>query len=370
MSFTLALYYPWIDIRDESWLKSAALYWETIRTIVPESVDRPYSTRTALELQDAEVLVPLRVHSSMSEIESLTSEILDYLNTPEALRLLMVDEPTADARIHVDKMPSTLRHLARIHPEKLPYEIRHLVDAGILGRRRGEWYNVGLRFADFYMTLLATHLSERIGAGLLTDYPASSSLSATVRLDARLNRSLGRIHRRIREYDAAGQRRTGPSTLAQGILANLVIEKIGIDPETPIKKLLTFREDHKEELGRFRTEIGALTESISSDLPMEHLRQRAQDIHQNNVQPALQSLKRGLTSSRIKWFTENYLKVAFLSTSSTSVMAALGLDVPQALLVGAGISLTASEILYNLDRRRMLEKSPYAYVLAAERTFH
>jgi hypothetical protein len=41
MPFTLALYYPWIDIRDESWLKSAALYWETIRTIVPESVDRP-----------------------------------------------------------------------------------------------------------------------------------------------------------------------------------------------------------------------------------------------------------------------------------------------------------------------------------------
>jgi len=51
------------------------------------------------------------------------------------------------------------------------------------------------------------------------------------------------------------------------------------------------------------------------------------------------------------------------------MMASLGLDVAQALLVGSGISLTAAAILYNLDKRATLRENPYAYVLAAERTF-
>jgi hypothetical protein len=58
-----ALYYPWIDVRDEAWLKTALLYWDSVRTIVPESIDPPDSTDTGRALQDAEFLVPLRVHS-------------------------------------------------------------------------------------------------------------------------------------------------------------------------------------------------------------------------------------------------------------------------------------------------------------------
>jgi hypothetical protein len=38
MAFTKSLYYPWIEIKDEAWLKNAFLYWDTIQTIVPESV--------------------------------------------------------------------------------------------------------------------------------------------------------------------------------------------------------------------------------------------------------------------------------------------------------------------------------------------
>jgi len=42
MLFENALYYPTIDIKDEAWLKSAVLLWDTISTIVPESEDEPY----------------------------------------------------------------------------------------------------------------------------------------------------------------------------------------------------------------------------------------------------------------------------------------------------------------------------------------
>lgn len=76
-----ALYYSWIDIRDEAWLKTSLLYWDTVRTIVPESIETPYSSETGRALQQAGFLVPLREHSSMEEIEELTGDALTYLTS-------------------------------------------------------------------------------------------------------------------------------------------------------------------------------------------------------------------------------------------------------------------------------------------------
>ena len=83
MPSSQALYYPWIDIRDEAWLKTSLLYWDTVRTIVPESIEAPYSSETGCALQEAGFLVPLRVHSSMEEIEELTGDALTYLTSSE-----------------------------------------------------------------------------------------------------------------------------------------------------------------------------------------------------------------------------------------------------------------------------------------------
>lgn len=44
--FESALYYPTIDIHNEAWLKSAALFWDRLETIVPESEENPYRRRS------------------------------------------------------------------------------------------------------------------------------------------------------------------------------------------------------------------------------------------------------------------------------------------------------------------------------------
>lgn len=41
-AFTRALYYPFIDIQNSDWLKTAVLFWDCISTIVPESHQHPY----------------------------------------------------------------------------------------------------------------------------------------------------------------------------------------------------------------------------------------------------------------------------------------------------------------------------------------
>src|SRR5262245_26340829 len=98
MPFSQAIYYPFIDITDDAWLKTSLLYWDSVRTIVPESIEDPYSSRTAQALQDAGFLLPLRVHSEMEEIEELVPEVMAHLSSPEGLALLAsgTDGPTHD----------------------------------------------------------------------------------------------------------------------------------------------------------------------------------------------------------------------------------------------------------------------------------
>ena len=183
-----ALYYPWIDIRDEAWLRTSLLYWDTVRTIVPESIETPYSSETACALQEAGFLLPLRVHSSMEEIERLTGDALTYLTSSEGAELLVAGAERRRHHIHLEKLPNRLSRLARMHPEKLPHEIRHLLSRLSAPSSRGaDWLEVDDSFALFYMTLLASRLAERVGAGLLTPIPTAERLAVAARLDAQLH---------------------------------------------------------------------------------------------------------------------------------------------------------------------------------------
>lgn len=367
-----ALYYPWIDVYDETWLKTALLYWDSVRTIVPESLDAPYSTETGRALQDAAFLVPLRVHSGMDEIEELAEDVLTYLGTGEGAELLIAKPGGRRHDIHVEKLPHELGRLANIHPEKLPYEIRRLLrDVATPSKRGRDWLQVDEKFANFYMTLLASRLAERVGARLLTSLAAADRLAVTARFDAQLNRVIPwGMHPRSwhwREYEAFGPRHRMPRHLAPGMLANLAIERIGIDPETPIDRLIEFREKHRDELSQFRAKVEQLASSVEADLSVEALRERILVLYTDEVAPAIANLKAALNGRRIKWLGEGLLKVAFLSAGTSSMLVASGLAVPTALLAGAGVSLIATGTMYNVDRRESLRENPFAYLLSVER---
>lgn len=160
-----------------------------------------------------------------------------------------------------------------------------------------------------------------------------------------------------------------PGALAPALLADLTLQKIAISPETSVDDLLRFREDHKDQLGRFRIKMAELTKSVEDDLTIEALQQRVADIYANEVKPTVNEMKDCLSASRIKWALESFLKTSMLSVPATSTLAALGLAVPHALLAGAGISLTVSAVLYNVQKREDMCKNPYSYLMAAESHF-
>jgi uncharacterized protein DUF6236 len=367
MPFSQAIYYPWIDITDDAWLKTSLLYWDSVRTIVPVSIESPYSSLTAQALQDSGFLLPLRVHSEMEEIEELVPEVMAHLDSPEGLALLAGGRDGLTHDIHIQKLPETMGRLADIHPEKLPYEIRRIL--GRIGSRsRGnQWLRVDEGFAMFYMTLLANQLAERVDAAVVTPSPAAERVAISARLDAKL--PLIPWHRHgppwWREYEAFGRRRRMPRRLAPGMLAELTVQRIAISSNTSVDDLLKFRDAHKDELARFRTEISNLAGAVNEDLPVEALRQRVSDIYSNQVDPAIADLKRALDGRRIRWLAEGLLKLASLSAGPALVAA--GVPVPTALLAGAGLSFVVLGTMYNVDKRDTLRKDPFSYVLSVKK---
>lgn len=365
------LFYPWIDVRNEAWLRSSLLYWDSIRTIVPEPINEPYTTKTGRALQDEGFLVPLRVHSEMEEIQALTADAIEYLQSQEGVQLLVAGRSSPTQHLHIAKLSQRIRRLTEIHPDKLPYELRRMLWPMQTSQRQSEWLQVDEAFAAFYMTLLATRLGDRIGAPLLTSLPAADRLSLIARMDTRLPRSvssqfeLGR--QRPEEYAAFGRRREAPPLLAQGLLATLAIERLGIAANTPLAKLLEFKRKHADELARFRGAIADLAKSVDGKLSVEALRERVATLHSDRVEPALGDLKGALRGLGIKWTGEGLLKVGFLSAAPTSALVFAGLAAPYALLAGASISLVATTMMYNKDKRDALRANPYSYLLSIKR---
>jgi hypothetical protein len=369
MAFTRALYYPHIDITDEAWLKTAALYWENIQTIVPASIRRPYSSRTARELEEAQVLSAFNVDPNMEIMERIAEKAGAYLESPEFERIMRENGINEFALIHPEKLPREIREICEIHPEKLPYEIQYRLRELMGGGERG-WMRVHPAFANFYMTLLATELSASSGIGLLTDTPSSERLSTVAKLNAPPSRlPLSEFRSMRRRHSPLGFGQPMPRDTAQAMLAQLTLKQLTISEDTPVGKILDFKRDHKSELGRFRTKLEELTKSVESDLPAEALQQRVADIYVNDVGPAIEDLKKALKGSRMKYAIESFLKTSSLSIPTGSALMYFGHGTPQALLAVAGISLTASTVLYGLDRRKELRGDPFSFVLAVERRF-
>jgi hypothetical protein len=372
MAYTTALYYPWIEIRNEKWLKTSILYWDTIRTITPRTLDRPYGTDLSRQLEDEGFLQPLYVAPDFEVVKAVAEDFLTFLETDQAKRLLYTQKdghhPTY---IHPDKLPRALEDIEHIHPDKLPYELRRMFEFEDVERRgvRG-WYRASEPLAAYYMTLLATRLANEIGASLATEQGAADGLSLVVKSGNVLpNPTMN--YRDARRW--RGRRRyidhLPPIELAEGALATLALEGVGFEPTASLDKLLKFRRTHSAELGRFRAAIGTLASGIDTSVSLDAARQQIWDTYKNELEPAVEELKSALTGSRIKFLSDTLLKTTFLSAGSTSLLAAVGLSVPQALLVGAGVSLVAMGIMYDLNRRTNYQNSPYAYLLNLQRSF-
>jgi hypothetical protein len=74
-----------------------------------------------------------------------------------------------------------------------------------------------------------------------------------------------------------------------------------------------------------------------------------------------------LKGNSIKSVADNLLKVTFFSAPVTSLPYVLGVGTPQAVYMGAGISIAAAVALYRVEKQRQLRENPFTYLMSAER---
>ncbi|PYC26524.1 hypothetical protein DMX02_01345 [Pseudomonas jessenii] len=360
--FSSALYYPYIDIKNEHWLRSAALYWDSIRTIVPVSHRHPYSNKFASALYDEGILNPVRVSSDMDEVEELTDKVLEYLTDPASASVLfnMDDHPTR--RIHSEKISHELRELYQIHPEKLSHKIRSALGRGL---NDDGWLHVAPGFANFYMTLLASQLAERLGLGLITESSAADQLAIAVRKGKPLGTS---DTRRVgRQFDAYGSRRSLPTDLSPSLLIDLMVQGISLPEHLSVNEILKFKDYHADELAIFRREVARLTAELPVNASIEALRETVSNQYKTEVLPAMQSLRKSLRAQRWEAGFSGLLKVTLLSVTPTTAAVLAGVPSTLALVAGAGISLTATAVLIANQTQRTRMDNPYSYLLSLER---
>lgn len=364
-AFSNALYYPSIDIGDTNWLKTAILFWDSISTIVPESLTHPYKQPDTQYLADIGFLKPLYVNSNDRSVVGIEDDILDLLFSPEFMQVVCSPQAHRYGGVWSDKMSYRVREYLRdfsdsgIYREKISWRIQEEIRHFSRYLDNQEIYYFDREFAYIYMIALANKLCEDHSFGMVTDDIPCFNIGNTVRWGNQTT---------MRPEDRFRSRRPRDHQLEQGLLLNFIISGLSISPDTTLADIVSFKNHHRDELGRFRTQLTKLTQNLDGDKPIDVMQQEISDLYSNEFMPAFNDFKAALTGSRIKWFTETFLKVSLLSASATGVpMALLGMPVEQAIFAGMGVSVIASAVSYRIDKKHFLRENPYSYLLSINR---
>lgn len=352
--FKDSLYYPFIEISDEGWLKTACLYWDTICTIVPSRM-KPYRSPTARELREAKVLQPLFVNPDLAVLKDVADDVVNYLECPEGHAMVVSSITSPRQKIHVRKFADELRY-ALIHRDKFSDRlIRDLCRIGVTGRSQRGWVRIPVAFGEYYMTLLATHLARSEGKSLLTDVVTAGDLATKAVLG--------------NPQATSGHGRQVPAGIAEGVLASLILRTVNVGPSTSVKKLLKFREKHRSELGRFRGASRRLVEGLQSNVGANALSSHINTLYTDEVLPAIEDLRGRLRDSRITCGFNNLKISTLMSASPTALGVALSGTAlgPFALVAGVGLSVVMGYANYSVQRRGMLRGSPFSYIISAQR---
>lgn len=359
------LYFPYINIRDDNWLKTAALYWPTVRRLVPRHHET-HDTRTARAFAEANVL---RSEDPGSLLASVGFDLLIALrgNVGELASRYRVDAATPglfDA--------SGLDHLGWVHLEKFPPgAVDLLVEHGlaIRGRREpiwsqtahrhgapGNWIGLHPAVAGAYMTALASHLSERAGFQPITDQADLRAAVPNRDVEAALQLLVGPgprlAHREtIDRYVMLAVQSVAPRNLS------------AVSPDV----ILRCREALAAELETFREHVAEQADELVSiaSVAVDQRRLEAFSEHaQRQIERPLRDLERGLALHRLPTVRTMLTASSFAAPAVVTTVVG-GWDQP--VVAKAAETVAAIGVAWWLgvrpDRARLRAASPVGYLL-------
>lgn len=392
----LGLYYPFIQFRDDSWLKLAALYWDRIGRIVPPGYELQDSD-TVLRLQ-GELGFVTNLAPSGKAMDGVSLEFLQLLaeRGPELSDLYGVRgganifppspsqqwpppwsnaprRPTSGPQWQVPMDPSlvdgTDPRLAYIYASgKMTPQLEiALVDEGLAMPVRAHGL-IGMhpQLAFVYMHALASKMATSLMYPLTDDDfdHAAAGCAAGRIAGALLDSSAGESPRAGGEEDPALE-------FAMLALQSVIPKNIS---SLPVQKIIEIRRRHTDELAAFQQAtqaiIDTLPEAVASASP-DVAAMYLQSVYEKTLEPELRQLKSALSRSGVdSVFGSMSVKVAApeLVTSGAAMFGfgALHLN-PVMMGVGAIVLCLIPRIRRQRSEARQLRAdSPAAYLLRLE----
>lgn len=336
--FTNALYYPYIQIPDNLWLRRAILYWDKISPIVPSAVEREIpEEHVSRELKSYGLLDFVRPESILSEAErELSESFLKIVTNKEFLsKIGPVEKRRYDCRIHRDKFADTL--------------LSKLKGLNLFKEHDYDWLLFETYTGTIYMGFLASCLSRYLKLEPITD--------VKVYQDGFLRSNL------------IPSNRTAVST-------SLVLEKLLPAPkrEIAVKEIIQFKEKHERELLAFRNVIRSTLTSLKA-VTDEHQYNEKLSAVIDEIKEHCLVLDRKMKDNG--WETVwNAVETPFkLSLQEVGVVGLVGTNYSVPVVIGVlganAVVKIMREVFHNhrVRRESILEASPYTYVLNVKKKF-
>ncbi|MFC6421936.1 DUF6236 family protein [Ornithinimicrobium tianjinense] len=375
-----ALYYPYIHVRDDAWLKAAALYWKRVDRIVP----RDYPTRDSRTVKvlgdELGFIESRRPGAAAVEASRLFLDLLEVRGDELAASLRVQPDRGALREHHdapVDGGLSPGGSIGYIFAEKLSTElISAMVESGLAvgasddhGRHRrlsmsvgsANWIGMDSRLAATYMTVLTRLTADHFHLDPVTDVPLAHVAMDAMSVDEVARALLG---------EGMVSPVARPQTLQQRVavlaIESVIPRRIGLIDATDIVR---FRKRHEDLLGDFQKavasaaqELRQLPEDVDSAILREHVIEvtRRHLLHpRDELRGALQLF--GLETARS-------LVTLQLPLSASGGVALGALTDP---IVGTGAGVGAVLLAYGVNeasRRRELRRRDGAanYLLELE----
>lgn len=353
-----ALYFPRIEVEDPGWLLGAVLFWDEIHTITPDLV-QPYQSPLAVELNAEGALLPYRISPDSEATADVIDGVMDLLTSPELPALMRGGGSWIMSRLDRHEFVSR----DKIH-SNLQHAIRELFGPEV---EQGPNLKLPTGLAAAYMLSLATEVAANDEMDLVTDCPAEFRAAETILRP--VTTSAGHY-----PWDIIGprqwrDRQAMHQEFASSCLSEAAVNWMRIDPDTPVKKVIRFRERRHDELQHLRDLLRDAARSVlrqEDPLSRAELQKRASSYVEEELRPALETAQRTLREAKVNFIPETIESVV---TSELPAAAAAMMGATWALVAAPIFALSIRGVRHLVKVKDARKQCPYQYLLRSQETF-
>jgi Family of unknown function (DUF6236) len=359
------LYYPFIHVRDEAWLKLSALYWDDMTRIVPRSYT-PRDTRDVRALEEAGVLKRIDPANYEEPVGELFSLLLERHAHKLAARYDVSQRdgwPENRERFGLNAGRTSSSSLAFIHGSKLePSLTEQLLKRRLaLPSRDRRWLGMHPAIVRAYMIALAAEIANRRGLQPVSDNVTHLSGVASCTVEDLAKSLFGDLNLSKKRATRAGGAKA--LDVAEERVAFVTLRAVlpqRLDA-VPIKRILALRSDHADARHAFHAYVEDVRKQLASGniVDAEALDEHIRLEYDKRLKPALTELSRGLRSLGVGTFLGTFgVAVALPLGSMLSVSPSAALA-----LAGAGVGIAALSQRQQGSARALVKASPASFLL-------